>query len=144
MSTRATIRFATREEGVPFNEHPQQWHAQFYRHCDGYPEGLGVEIAESFTKYSKLLDWEVEALDIVHGDIEYLYYVWQCHGKSESWISIFKTNQWSDEDEKCIFVGTPEMLLKKYDDRLNEEPCDESVYTPRSYEDVDSNCCGTN
>ena len=86
----------------------------FYRHCDGYPEGLGVEIAESFTKYSKLLDWEVEALDIVHGDIEYLYYVWQCHGKSEPWISIFETNQWSDEDEKCIFVGTPDMLLKKY------------------------------
>ena len=130
MSTRATIRFATREEGVPFNEHPQQWHAQFYRHCDGYPEGLGVEIAESFTKYSKLLDWEVEALDIVHGDIEYLYYVWQCHGKSEPWISIFKTNQWSDEDEKCIFVGTPDMLLKKYSDNdtmLNQDEVDEFI-----------------
>ena len=30
MSTRATIRFATREEGVSLDEHPQIWNAQFY------------------------------------------------------------------------------------------------------------------
>lgn len=114
MSTRATIRFATREEGVPFNEHPQQWHAQFYSHSDGYPEGLGVEIAESFTKYRKVEGWEVEDLDIVHGDIEYLYYVWQCHGKSEPWISIFDSRAEDDIEGECIFVGTPDMLLKKY------------------------------
>ena len=64
MATRATIRFATREEGVPFDKHPESWHAQFYNHWDGYPEGLGVEIAESFTKYRKVEGWEVEALDI--------------------------------------------------------------------------------
>jgi len=116
MSTRATIRFATREEGVSFNEHPQSWHAQFYNHYDGYPEGLGVKIAESFTKYRKIDGWEVEALDIVHGDIEYLYYVWQCHGKSEPWISIFEMHQWESRDAECIFVGTPDMLLKKYSD----------------------------
>ena len=83
MSTRATIRFATREEGVPFDKHPKQWHAQFYRHWDGYPEGLGIEIAESFINSEKLTSWEVEALDIVHGDIEYMYYIWQCHNKLE-------------------------------------------------------------
>ena len=114
MSTRAQVRFATREEGVSFNEHPESWHAQFYNHYDGYPEGLGVEIAESFTKYRKIQGWEVEALDIVHGDIEFLYYVWQCHGKSEPWISIFETRQWDDIEGECIFVGTPDMLLKKY------------------------------
>mgnify|MGYP003131287655 CR=1 FL=1 len=118
MSTRATIRFATREEGVPFDKHPQQWHAQFYNHYDGYPEGLGVEIAKSFTNYNKINGWEVEALDIVHGDIEYMYYVWQCHGKSEPWISIFQMINWSvpenNHEGKCIFVGTPDMLLKKY------------------------------
>tara|TARA_R110001599_G_scaffold164571_1_gene354084 strand:+ start:701 stop:1084 length:384 start_codon:yes stop_codon:yes gene_type:complete len=114
MSTRATIRFATREEGVPFDKHPESWHAQFYNHYDGYPEGLGVEIAESFTKYRKVEGWEVEALDIVHGDIEFLYYVWQCHGKSEPWISIFETRQWDNIEGECIFVGTPDMLLKKY------------------------------
>ena len=45
MATRATIRFATREEGVPFDKHPEKWHAQFYNHYDGYPEGLGVELS---------------------------------------------------------------------------------------------------
>ena len=116
MSTRATIRFATREEGVSFSEHPEKWHAQFYRHWDGYPEGLGVEIAESFVNYQKLTSWKVEALDIVHGDIEYMYYVWQCHGKSEPWISIFELtlNEQLERCDKCIFVGTPEMLLKKF------------------------------
>ena len=39
MSTRAQVRFATREEGVSFNEHPDKIHAQFYVHSDGYPEG---------------------------------------------------------------------------------------------------------
>ena len=62
MATRATIRFATREEGVPFDKHPDKWHAQFYNHYDGYPEGLGVEIAECFTKYGKIYSWEIEDL----------------------------------------------------------------------------------
>ena len=114
MATRATIRFATREEGVPFDKHPQQWHAQFYNHWDGYPEGLGVMIAESFTNYGKIQGWEVEGLNIVHGDIEYMYYIWQCQdeGKQMPWISIFKVASW--EEERCVFVGTPDMLLKKY------------------------------
>jgi len=116
MSTRATIRFATREEGVPFDKHPQQWHAQFYNHYDGYPEGLGVKIAESFTNYRKIDGWEVEGLNIVHGDIEYMYYIWQCQdeGKQMPWISIFEMHQWESKDAECIFVGTPDMLLKKY------------------------------
>ena len=60
MSTRAQVRFATREEGVTFNEHPEKIHAQFYVHSDGYPEGLGVEIAECFTNYGKISRWEIE------------------------------------------------------------------------------------
>ena len=124
MATRATIRFATREEGVSFSEHPEKWHAQFYRHWDGYPEGLGVEIAQSFVNYQKLTHWEIESLDIVHGDIEYLYYIWQCHGKSEPWISIFHMVDWSVHngvEGKCIFVGTPDMLLKKYKLNTNDD-----------------------
>ena len=112
MATRATIRFATREEGVPFDKHPDRLHAQFYRHWYAYPEGRGIDIAESFINYGKLTNWEVEALDIVHGDVEYIYYIWQCHGKSEPWISIF-TTRWVPE-ERCVFVGTPGMLLSKY------------------------------
>ena len=125
MATRATIRFATREEGVPFDKHPQQWHAQFYNHWDGYPEGLGVMIAESFTNYGKIQGWEVEALDIVHGDVEYIYYIWQCHGKLEPWISIFQVIDWSvpenNSEGKCIFVGTPDYLLKRYKLNTNDD-----------------------
>jgi hypothetical protein len=119
MSTRATIRFATREEGVSFNEHPKKWHAQFYKHHDGYPEGLGLDIADCLLNGVKLTNWEVEHVDIVHGDIEYMYYIWQDHGKS-IWISIFEMHQWSDKDAECIFVGTPEKLLTKYGSQLEE------------------------
>ena len=34
MSTRAQVRFATREDGVSFSEHPDKIHAQFYVHHD--------------------------------------------------------------------------------------------------------------
>ena len=47
MATRSIIRFAKREAGVTFNEHPETWDAQFYAHWDGYPEHRGVEIAKS-------------------------------------------------------------------------------------------------
>ena len=57
MSTRAQIRFATREEGVSFSEHPNAIHAQFYRHHDGYPEGLGVDIANSILNRTQF--WSV-------------------------------------------------------------------------------------
>ncbi len=119
MSTRATIRFATREEGVSFNEHPKKWNAQFYRHHDGYPEGLGLDLANCIVKDGSWngVTMEIEHVDVVHGDIEYMYYIWQDHGKS-IWMSIFETNQWSDKDEKCIFVGKPEKLLTKYGSQL--------------------------
>ena len=114
MSTRAQVRFATREEGVSFNEHPEKFHAQFYRHSDGYPEGLGLDIAKSILDSEQLFGWEIEYLDTIRGDIEYMYYIWQ-HPDKTTWISIFKTNTFSDEDEKCIFVGEPQKLIEKYD-----------------------------
>ena len=66
MSTRAQIRFATREEGVTFSEHPEQIHAQFYKHSDGYPEGLGVDIAEAILDSTKITNCEIEHLDTRH------------------------------------------------------------------------------
>tara|TARA_R110002073_G_scaffold32108_2_gene97627 strand:+ start:1165 stop:1557 length:393 start_codon:yes stop_codon:yes gene_type:complete len=122
MSTRAQIRFATREEGVSFSEHPNAIHAQFYRHHDGYPEGLGVDIANSILNrtHPEGRAWEIEPLDTKHGDLEYIYYIWQAPGKS-TWISIFKVDGWfceySDkyfEDNECIFVGEPSNLIDKY------------------------------
>ena len=123
MSTRAQVRFATREEGVSFSEHPEKINAQFYVHSDGYPEGLGLDIADSFS-CGKIAGWEIELLDTKHGDLEYIYYVWQAKGKG-TWISIFEVKwrltceccgQWTKntKEDKCIFVGTPKDLLTKY------------------------------
>jgi len=108
MSTRAQIRFATREEGVTFSEYPEKIHAQFYVHHDGYPEFLGVDIANSILYDTKVDNLEIERLDKERSDVEYIYYVWQTPGKT-TWISIF------NEENKCIFVGEPEKLLEKYD-----------------------------
>ena len=126
MSTRAQVRFATREDGVSFSEHPEKINAQFYVHSDGYPEGLGIEIAESLLDSCKINNWEIEYLDTRHGDLEYIYYIWQTPMKT-TWISIFEVgyeqpceccgsikteDQWQD---KCIFVGEPQKLIEKYD-----------------------------
>jgi len=133
MSTRAQIRFATRETGISFNEHPEKIHAQFYRHTDGYPEGLGVDIAESILN-SQAVDgrsWEIESLTAKHGDLEYIYYIWQKPNDS-TWISIFEVGSYrhscnecgsllsvSDNQDECIFVGTPEKLIEKYKQNTN-------------------------
>ena len=120
MSTRAQVRFATREEGVSFNEHPDKIHAQFYVHSDGYPEGLGLSIAMSYADQEIISGWEIEDLDTKHGDVEYIYYIWQHPNKHPAWISIFKTNTFSDEDEECVFVGKPNKLIAKYGSQLDE------------------------
>ena len=130
MSTRAQVRFATREDGVSFSEHPEKINAQFYVHSDGYPEGLGLDIAESLLDSTKINGWEIEYLDTRHGDLEYIYYIWQSPGpeKKTTWISIFEVginDHYCSEcghylrpqlgRDKCIFVGEPYKLIEKYD-----------------------------
>jgi len=132
MSTRAQVRFATREDGVSFSEHPEKIHAQFYVHSDGYPEGLGLDIAECFTSYGKIGAWEIEDLDTKHGDLEYIYYIWQ-KPDDITWISIFEVG-WEEvcpncnqemigngKQDKCIFVGKPEKLISKYKLNTNDD-----------------------
>jgi len=137
MSTRAQVRFATRETGQSFNEHPEKIHAQFYVHSDGYPEGLGLDIAYSLDNHGKVNGyWEIEELQTQHGDLEYIYYIWQAYDK-ETWISIFEVVKdytitgfydecgddiydYSDND-KCIFVGAPEKLISKYKLNTNDD-----------------------
>ena len=133
MSTRAQVRFATREDGVSFSEHPEKIHAQFYVHSDGYPEGLGLDIAESlYQRPAKLNGWEVESLTAKHGDLEYIYYIWQ-KADDDTWISIFEVG-WPNEVcptcsqglvgpgklDECIFVGKPEKLINKYKLNTND------------------------
>ena len=122
MSTRAQVRFATREEGVTFSEHPEKIHAQFYKHSDGYPEGLGVDIAKSLLNSTKLTNWEIEELHTRHGDLEYIYYIWQSPGpeKKSTWISIFEVRPFVDQVGECIFVGEPQKLLTKYGSKIEQ------------------------
>ena len=134
MSTRAQIRFATRKAGVSFDKYPEEIHAQFYNHSDGYPEGLGVEIAESIIDNVAVSGWEIEPLTAKHGDLDYIYYIWQYPGK-ETWISIFEVgwdicpacNQEMPGcgpgygDASCIFVGLPTDLINKYKENTNDD-----------------------
>ena len=138
MSTRSLIRFATREEGVSFSEHPERVEIQVYKHYDGYPEGHPTELAK-YLKDFKIVnglgahdikvanglgclaaqyvaafkinagDIYVENPDTKHGDIDYVTYVWGDYDKS-IWMSIFDTYE-----KKCIFVGKPQELIDKYD-----------------------------
>ena len=98
MSTRAQVRFATREDGVSFSEHPDKIHAQFYVHSDGYPEGLGLDIAQSIKcNGNDLTGWEIEHVQTQHGDLEYIYYIWSDYDK-DTWIScLLYTSDAADE-----------------------------------------------
>ena len=131
MSTRAQVRFATREDGVSFSEHPEKIHAQFYVHSDGYPEGLGLDIANSITSMTQKIDgWEIEHVQDIHTDLDYIYYIWSDYDK-DAWISIFAVGccieicQHCDHEtgleDECIFVGTPEKLIEKYKLNTNED-----------------------
>ena len=131
MSTRAQVRFATREDGVSFSEHPEKIHAQFYVHNDGYPEGLGLDIANSIASMTQKIDgWEIEHVQDKHGDLNYIYYIWQKYD-DDTWISIFEVDTYPNEcetcgqsvefEDKCIFVGTPEKLIEKYKLNTNDD-----------------------
>ena len=131
MSTRAQVRFATREDGVSFSEHPEKINAQFYVHSDGYPEGLGLDIAKSILDSEQLRGWEIEYLDTKRGDLDYMYYIWQ-KPNDTTWISIFKVDSFPHKpcktcgafitkpENKCIFVGEPQKLIAKYGSQLEE------------------------
>lgn len=66
--------------------------ATIYRHCDGYPEGMGLDLCEMLEDLEKY-DWadsnalvkrilstdkfyaEIECIEAKHGDTEYEYYI---------------------------------------------------------------------
>ena len=139
MSTRSLIRFATREEGVSFSEHPERVEVQVYKHYDGYPSGHPVDLAKFLNRFRivngltndssyvanglgclaaqyvaafKMVpgDLYIENSNSKHMDIEYITYIWGIENKG-IWMSIFDVYE-----DKCIFVGKPQELIDKYDD----------------------------
>lgn len=63
--------------------HNGQEVATFYKHYDGYPEGLGEQLKDAFKDCKGSRDTlrciskidEVELTEGTHGDIEYLYHI---------------------------------------------------------------------
>ena len=117
MATRAMIRFATRESGVSFSEHPEKYHAQFYRHYNGNVEDLGQDIVNSLQNSCTVDGLEIDNLASFHDDADYIYYIWQ-HMDKDTYISIFKRAEAHcptcgivvDDDEvmyECFYVGMP-------------------------------------
>ena len=142
MATRATIHVAKREEGVSFSEKPDKTIVDIYHHWDGYPEGLGVTLADYLENKKILNGLPINPVDVFNGMgclaaslitklkdgpgnvyidgpdvkrswIDYEYYVWGDEYK-DIWISIF-------ENGDCIFVGKPDKLLEKYSQTKYEE-----------------------
>ena len=141
MATRALINFVEREDGVSFSEHPgvDKIHVQIYHHYDGYPQGLGVKLANFLDGYDVtnglstgyqgpvangmgcLAAQTVSYLKDEPGNVylqkpiekdweNYEYFVW-VKDHAELWISIFNHNN------ECIFVGEPDKLLIKYEEK---------------------------
>ena len=142
MATRALINFVEREDGVSFSEHPgvDKIHTQIYNHYDGYPQGLGVKLANLLDGYNVvnglsnsyqgpiangmgcLAAQIVGLLKDGPGNIylhkpqekdweDYEYFVW-VKDHAELWISIL------DYNGNCIFVGEPDKLLTKYEEKV--------------------------
>ena len=74
--------------------------------------------------------WEIEPLTHKHGDLDFIYYVWQVAGK-ETWVSIFDVGQPSSCDncyqhinskkDRCIVVGLPTDLINKYNQNTYDD-----------------------
>jgi len=138
MGTRATIHIAKREEGVSFSEIPEKKLVSIYKHYDGYPESLGVTLADYLDgkrivnglggdrstvfnglgclAASLIAELKEEAGEVYidnpdcpHSGLDYEYVVWGDEGKG-IWISIF------DRTRNCIFVGKPDKLQNKYEE----------------------------
>ena len=67
-------------------------------HSDGYPEGLGLDIAMSYADQETISGWEIEDLDTKHSDLEYIYYVWQ-KPNDTTWISIFEVGSYIHSED---------------------------------------------
>ena len=148
MGTRSLTRIIPRQEGLSFNEgHTKidMAYVNMYRHLDGYPEGHGLDLAEFLkdvelingvplvkkTRYMANGSGCLAAQMVKHfkdgvGDI-YLHphtddlgwedYIYTIYPKENEpcYISIYDVH-----NEKCIFVGQPKDLIKKY--KIEETP----------------------
>ena len=129
MATRALIRVIPRQEGLAYDQahnHVEKAFFNIYRHWDGYPAGLGVDIARVCSKIKDknvsefAIDFvsvmedtdKIELLAISDVDMgqEYIYTIFPKNDTSEVFISVYDVWQ-----NKVVFVGQPDKLIEKYD-----------------------------
>ena len=129
MATRALIRIIPRQEGLAYDQahnHVDKAFFNIYKHWDGYPAGLGVDLAKvcknikdknvsefaiELVNVFEVMD-KIELLAISEVDMgqEYIYTIFPKNDTSEVFISIYDV--WQD---KVVFVGQPDKLIEKYD-----------------------------
>jgi hypothetical protein len=129
MATRALIRIIPRQEGLAYDQahnHVDKAFFNIYKHWDGYPAALGVDLAKvcnnikdknvsefaiEFVNVFEVMD-KIELLAISEVDMgqEYIYTIFPKNDTSEVFISIYDV--WQD---KVVFVGQPDKLIEKYD-----------------------------
>ena len=149
MSTRATIRIAKREEGVSFNEHTEDYHTQIYHHYDGYPEFLGVALAEFLDGFGVTNGngpkRTANGLGCLSAQLLTHLKLAKHYDKNEMgpghvYVDKYGTRRgdldyeyyiWATEDKsiwmsifdhnECIFVGEPSNLIDKYKESSEED-----------------------
>ena len=129
MATRALIRVIPRQEGLAYDQahnHVEKAFFNIYRHWDGYPAGLGVDISrvcsnikdknvsEFAIDFVSIMEYtdKIELLAISDVDMgqEYIYTIFPKNDTSEVFISVYDVWQ-----NKVVFVGQPDKLIEKYD-----------------------------
>ena len=129
MATRALIRVIPRQEGLAYDQahnHVEKAFFNIYRHWDGYPAGLGVDIAKvcSNIKDKNVSEFAIDFVSIMEdtdkiellaiSDVdmgqEYIYTIFPKNDTSEVFISVYDVWQ-----NKVVFVGQPDKLIEKYD-----------------------------
>ena len=146
MGTRSLTRIIPRQDGLSFNEGHEKTnlsHVNMYRQFDGYPDGHGLELAE-FLKDIEIINGisgdttnqangsgclAAQMIKHFKNDVGYIYlhphtddlgwedYIYTIYPKENEpcYISIYDVH-----NEKCIFVGQPKDLIKKY--KIEETP----------------------
>ena len=128
MATRALIRVIPRQEGLAYDQahnHIDKAFFNIYKHWDGYPAALGIDLAKicnnitgknvsefaiDFVSALEEAD-RIELLAISEVDMgqEYIYTIFPKNDTTEVFISIYDVWQ-----NKVVFVGQPDKLIEKY------------------------------
>jgi hypothetical protein len=117
MATRALIRVIPRQEGLAYDQahnHVEKAFFNIYRHWDGYPAGLGVDIAKvcNNIKDKNVSEFAIDFVSILEDTnrIELLA-ISEVDMGQEYIYTILPKNDTSE----VVFVGQPDKLIEKYD-----------------------------